>query len=103
MNANKRKFNCKVQIVLVLVVSLAIALIGCDDEDRDLEAGFRNPPNATATAYVPARRIEDVTESGKNIRKTQGMKLLRMEKNKAVFKVQSGSYEFASKHCQDNL
>ena len=34
MNANKLKWNCKVQIVLVLVVSLAIALIGCDDENR---------------------------------------------------------------------
>ena len=37
MNANKLKWNCKVQIVLVLVVSLAIALIGCDVRSKTKE------------------------------------------------------------------
>ena len=60
------------------------------------------PPNATATVYVPASRIEDVAEKGKNILKAEGVTFLRMEKSTAVFKVESGSYEFVSKNYQGN-
>ena len=54
------------------------------------------PPNTTATVYVPAGRIEDVTENGKNILKAPGVKFLRMEKTRAVFAVESGRFEFES-------
>jgi alpha-L-rhamnosidase len=54
------------------------------------------PPNATATVYVPANQIEDVTEGGQDA----GIKFLRMENDKAVFKVGSGSYEFVAKNQQ---
>jgi alpha-L-rhamnosidase len=58
------------------------------------------PPNTTATVCVPAGRIEDVTESGKAITKADGVKFIKMENNTAVLKVDSGSYEFISKHYQ---
>jgi len=76
MNANKRKFNYKTQIVLLLVASLAIALIGCDDKERDLEAGFRNPPqsagvncfwwwlNSNVTKEAITRDLEEMKDKG---------------------------------------
>ncbi|MCF7956752.1 MAG: glycoside hydrolase family 78 protein [Phycisphaerae bacterium] len=51
------------------------------------------PPNSTATVYVPGN---DVTEGGLPAAKAEGVTFLRMEKNKAMFKVQSGKYEFRS-------
>ena len=53
------------------------------------------PANTTATVYVPAKGAESVTESGKPAEQAQGVKLLRMEKGRAVFEVGSGSYNFA--------
>jgi alpha-L-rhamnosidase len=53
------------------------------------------PPNTMATVYVPGKNI---TESGLPAANAEGVTLLRMEKNKAVFKVESGSYEFVSKN-----
>jgi alpha-L-rhamnosidase len=58
------------------------------------------PANTTATVYVPAGRIKDITESGKAIAKAVGVKFIKMENNTAVLKVDSGSYEFISKHYQ---
>jgi alpha-L-rhamnosidase len=51
------------------------------------------PVNTTATVYVPGNNI---TEGGLPAAKVAGVTFLRMEKNKAVFKVQSGNYEFKS-------
>jgi alpha-L-rhamnosidase len=56
------------------------------------------PPNTTATVYVPASRIEDITESGEKIGKATGVTFLRMDKNRTVLKVDSGSYKFVSKN-----
>ena len=54
------------------------------------------PPNTTATVYVPATNIEDVTESGKKISEAEGVTFKQMENGKAVFEVESGSYQFTS-------
>jgi alpha-L-rhamnosidase len=54
------------------------------------------PPNTTATVYMPAKRIEDVTENGKNILKPPDVNFLRMENNRAVLAVESGRFEFES-------
>jgi len=51
------------------------------------------PVNTTATVYVDG---DQVIESGKPARQAEGVAFLRMENNKAVFKVQSGKYEFKS-------
>jgi len=51
------------------------------------------PPNTTATVYVPGN---NVTEGGLSAAKAEGVTFLRMENDKAVFKVQSGKYEFQS-------
>jgi alpha-L-rhamnosidase len=55
------------------------------------------PPNTTATVYIPAAAVADVTENTNPADKAQGVKFLRMEKDRAIFSVGSGSYEFISK------
>ena len=54
------------------------------------------PSNSTATVYVPASRVEGVTESRRTANRDEGIKFLRMEAGAAVFEVQSGSYHFRS-------
>lgn len=54
------------------------------------------PVGTTATVYVPATDVAAVTESGKAISETWGVKFLRMEDGCAIFDVQSGSYEFSA-------
>jgi alpha-L-rhamnosidase len=54
------------------------------------------PANTTATVHVPAMDAAAVTEGGSPIEKVQGVKLLRMENNAAVYEVGSGSYRFQS-------
>lgn len=55
------------------------------------------PPNTTATLYVPAIDAASVLESGKLASKVSGITYLRMEENRAVFAVVSGTYEFCSR------
>ena len=54
------------------------------------------PPNSTATVFVPARRIEDVTESGRAAALSPQVKFLRQEAGLAVYAVGSGVYRFVS-------
>ncbi|GAI45292.1 unnamed protein product, partial [marine sediment metagenome] len=58
------------------------------------------PPNTTATIHVPAKTATDVTESGQAIAKADGVKFLRMENDRAVFSLDSGSYEFVSQYYE---
>jgi hypothetical protein len=51
------------------------------------------PVNTTATIYMPGKNI---TEGSLPAAGADGVTFVRMEKNKAVFKVESGEYEFKS-------
>ncbi len=55
------------------------------------------PVNSTATVYVPATDIKNVTEGGAAVSLAPGVTFLRMEGGAAVFQVESGIYQFASK------
>jgi alpha-L-rhamnosidase len=55
------------------------------------------PVNSTATVYVPATDVKNVTEGGVAISKADGVKFLKMEGTAAVLQVQSGVYQFVSK------
>lgn len=63
------------------------------------------PANTTATVYVVAKDVADVTESGQPISKAAGVSFLYMEKDnlnprgisRAVFAVGSGNYSFVSR------
>ena len=54
------------------------------------------PPNTTATVFLPAKSKSSVTESGLPAAKAQGVKFLREQDGRAVYEVESGSYEFTS-------
>ncbi len=54
------------------------------------------PANTTAAVYVPAKDAAQVTESGKPIAESLGVKLLGMENGSAVFQIESGRYDFAA-------
>jgi alpha-L-rhamnosidase len=54
------------------------------------------PPNTMATIYLPARRKEDITESGKPLDQVTGVRFLRVEGNLAAIKVGSGKYSLVA-------
>ncbi len=54
------------------------------------------PANTTATLYMPADCAAEVTEQGLPAGDAEGVKYIRMEQDRAVFIVGSGSYSFVS-------
>lgn len=54
------------------------------------------PGNTKAVVYIPARSAASVMEGGKKVSSANGIKFLRMEKDRAVFEVGSGEYVFTS-------
>ena len=54
------------------------------------------PANTAATLYLPARSAEAVREGGRDAAKANGITFLRYQNGRAVYSLQSGSYEFTS-------
>jgi alpha-L-rhamnosidase len=54
------------------------------------------PPNTTATVYLLASQGETITESGRRLIKTKGIKLLGREGDCALISVEPGEYDFVS-------
>ncbi|MBP6431214.1 MAG: family 78 glycoside hydrolase catalytic domain [Ferruginibacter sp.] len=52
------------------------------------------PANTTATIYIPANSIDEITESGKSIINNTDVKFNKIEKGVAVLEVVSGNYTF---------
>ncbi|MDB5279940.1 MAG: Bacterial alpha-L-rhamnosidase [Ferruginibacter sp.] len=52
------------------------------------------PANTTATLYLLAKDIKNIKEGGKPVANRQGVKFIRFNKGKAVYALQSGTYEF---------
>jgi hypothetical protein len=52
------------------------------------------PANTTATVYLPARNAVGVTESDRPASEAAGVHFLRQEKDRVVYHVGSGSYQF---------
>lgn len=48
------------------------------------------------SVLVPAKSADAITESGKPLAKAPGVKFLRMETDRAVLEVESGSYRFGT-------
>ena len=63
----------------------------------DFELNATIPPNTTATIFLPAKDASNVTEGGKALGDTAGVKFLRHEDGRAVVTVESGTYVFRSK------
>ena len=54
------------------------------------------PANTTATVFVPTSDPEMVTESGRRASQSEGVTLLRIEPDLAVYQLGSGDYLFKS-------
>jgi alpha-L-rhamnosidase len=54
------------------------------------------PANTSATVFVPAEDLTEVSESGKPANSAAGVKFLRRENRAAVYAVESGDYRFQS-------
>ena len=55
------------------------------------------PANTTATAYLPANDVEQITENGKSLSHTPGVKFVKLENGRAVLEIGSGTYHFVSR------
>ncbi|WP_144549232.1 glycoside hydrolase family 78 protein [Bacillus sp. X1(2014)] len=54
------------------------------------------PANTTANVYLPATDVNKVKEGGQPIAKAKGVKFIEFKDGKAVYELESGSYEFSS-------
>ncbi len=54
------------------------------------------PANTTATICVPTKDAANVTESGKSIKRAEGVRFVRQENDNAIYEVGSGTYKFDS-------
>jgi alpha-L-rhamnosidase len=60
------------------------------------------PANTTATLYLPASPQQKITEGGKDISNANGLEFIGFEKDRAVFKLKSGEYEFVLQILKKN-
>lgn len=62
------------------------------------EGGFKwnisIPANTTALVYLPANSPGEITESGKSVSSSEGVRYLRNEGGRQLFEIGSGQYEF---------
>lgn len=65
-------------------------------EDDRLVQRVAIPANVTADVHVPAQRPADVTEGGAPAAEAEGVRFVRMDDGAAVFRIGSGTYEFAT-------
>ncbi len=54
------------------------------------------PAGSTAIIYVPAKDAGSVSENGKPVSESSGIKFTGINEDRAVFEIKSGKYEFAS-------
>lgn len=54
------------------------------------------PANTTATVYIPTGSVDSIQEDGQPIANAKGIKFIEFKDGKAVFEIESGSYEFSS-------
>jgi alpha-L-rhamnosidase len=71
---------------------------GWKREDNSLILTISIPVNTTATIFVPAHSETEVSESGQQADKVEGVEFLGMDGDKAKYKVASGNWELKIKN-----
>ncbi len=66
--------------------------------DGDFHLNIEIPANSTATVFIPAESQAKITEGGKDIDKVLDVEFIKIENNRAEYKVGSGKYSFISKN-----
>jgi alpha-L-rhamnosidase len=69
-------------------------------EGDQFNLGVTIPPNTTATVHMPIEDGAGISESGKPVEQTEGVKVLRTGDGEVVLAVGSGDYEFVGKIAQ---
>ncbi|TWT97704.1 Bacterial alpha-L-rhamnosidase [Botrimarina colliarenosi] len=54
------------------------------------------PANTTATVHVPAAKHQTITESAQPVAEATGVALLERDEERAIYRIESGAYEFAA-------
>ncbi len=54
------------------------------------------PANCGATIYIPAKRVEEVYESGKPVEQAAGISIGNQENGRLMLHIGSGEYAFCS-------
>lgn len=65
-------------------------------DGKKLEYNTTVPVNTTAKLYLPASSEKAITEGGKPVKSVKGIKFLNYQNGKAVFELQSGTYQFTA-------
>ena len=56
------------------------------------------PPNSTATLYLPAAGVDQISEGGHSLEQAQGVKLSHSDNGRTVLEIGSGTYHFVSRN-----
>lgn len=67
-----------------------------DRADATFKLAVTIPANTTATIYLPAAENAPVTEGGKPVAESEGVKFIRREGNRNIYQIGSGTYAFQS-------
>ncbi len=72
-------------------------------EDEKFYWNVTIPANTTATIFIPADMQKFITENGKPVLETAGVKFIKQENGRAVFDITSGEFEFVSPHFSQKI
>ena len=64
--------------------------------DKTFEWAISIPANTSAMVYIPAKSVNDVMESGKELSKAEGVQSVKWENGSAIVQIGSGRYRFIS-------
>jgi alpha-L-rhamnosidase len=64
--------------------------------DKTFEWTISIPANTSATVYIPAKSVNDVMESGKELSKAGGVQSVKWENGSVIVEIGSGQYKFIS-------
>jgi len=72
--------------------------IGCEWKKSEgrFALNLEIPANTSATVFLPASEVKNVTEGGGPAGKAPGVRLLRQENGRAVYGISSGIYQFVA-------
>jgi len=67
-------------------------------ENKRFILKIKIPANTNARVIIPAKNIENITESNRPVKKAKGVELISFKNGTAIFEVLSGEYTFTSEY-----
>ena len=72
-------------------------------DENSFHLNISIPVNSTATVYLPAEDISEIKEGGADISSVKDIEFVKMENERAVFRLGSGNYSFESQLQKGNV